>query len=218
MSEHSVGSILWQRDVRNFVADSAICSNQLLPPVGHLMLHVKRAQFVVFKYWGESESTDLSPSRLGGCSPTFGYGNDGGVLLEDVDCFYRTQKNISCAVQFCRCKRDCSTKRCFCNKKGKTCIRCQCNDFICSNRVETRPELEIIDCIAQSSLSEHGEESSVNTVPLASAVEKELVENDDEDGNQSAGDVVQIYDASSSRSSSSGEIDLTELEDVSALL
>lgn len=72
VSEHSVWSVLWQRHVRNYVADSATCSNQILTPGRYLTLHEKRAQFVVVKYWARSNSNNLSPSRVGGCTALCG--------------------------------------------------------------------------------------------------------------------------------------------------
>ena len=98
-------------------------------------MQMKRAYFVLKKYWMTSSDEDLSSHVVSGCSSDFGFSHDGTFLLhreEDVSAIQQNMKSITLS---CRCKGDCKSLRCTCLKQDLKCISCLCNQLTCRNGV-----------------------------------------------------------------------------------
>lgn len=134
VNENAVGSAAWCLAARNFVADSADTTNELVTHIEHIMLHCSRAEFIVVRYWGRAGERDLSNAGTGVGGDVEGYLDDGSVVLEMKEEIISIMKRIREVVRRCNCKGDCSTKRCSCFKSGEKCIGCGCTEGICKNR------------------------------------------------------------------------------------
>lgn len=77
----------------------------------------------------------LTSEVVGDTGVAFGYDTHGSVLLEEPGAVVEIDKTIAVVMSFCRCKGDCSSRRCSCPKKGNKCVGCQCNELVCRNRV-----------------------------------------------------------------------------------
>ena len=214
VSKHAVGSVLWKVDVYNFVADLVTSSNQLVPPRLHLNMQMRRAGFVIEKYWSRSSEDDLCPNEVGGCSATYGFNTDGSILLELEKDISIVHSEIKDAVLSCRCKGKCATRRCTCFKNGLKCVACDCTDHLCKNSVDalalqteaSEVRSENLDRAVRNIGSQQSTVASANagnieTVPLISESESEA-----SDSNEESERLSSIH---------SGDI---ELEDLKAVL
>ena len=90
VSEQNVGSTLWTRDVRNYIADNAENANELICDLSHLTLQFnsfdsklfRREELIVGNYWGMAATHDVSACVVGGRSIEWGYDQDGSEVLE----------------------------------------------------------------------------------------------------------------------------------------
>ena len=126
VSNYAVGSNPWKIDVYNFVADVVASSNQLVSPREHLTMQTRRASFVLQMYWSRSAENDLSPTKRGGCSMDHGVNSDGTILLETYSQVKTVHSKIKNSVVPCRCKGNCSNRRCICFKHKLRCVACEC--------------------------------------------------------------------------------------------
>ena len=79
---------------------------------------------------------DLSPREVGGTSGKYGYASDGTIILEEPHDIVNVENRIRAVILSCRCKGKCSSRRCSCLNRGQHCVDCECNDVLCSNRIE----------------------------------------------------------------------------------
>ena len=99
-------------------------------------MRMKRAYFVLKKYWMNSSNEDLSSHVVGGCSSELGFNHGGTFLLhreEDVSVIQQNMKPITLS---CRCKGYCKSLRCTCLKQYLKCLGCLCNELTFRNGVD----------------------------------------------------------------------------------
>ena len=112
-----VGTKGWSLDARRFVADRVKSVADLVPASEHIQLQGFRTKFVVFQYWKHAFNCDLSPSKVGGSQLDCGYSIEGVILIERDEDVRVLQKTIDGCVTLCRCRGDCSTRKCSCKNR-----------------------------------------------------------------------------------------------------
>lgn len=84
-----------------------------------VILQAHRAFFLTSKYWGKAGLHVLTAEVVGDTGVAFGYNTHGSVLLEEPGAVVEIDEKIAVVMSFCRCKGDCSSRRCSCVKKGE---------------------------------------------------------------------------------------------------
>lgn len=176
--DHEVGTDDWETHVRRIVSDSAKSCSELIPASDHVKLQSRRAMFVVYKYWMQSEKKSLEPELVGCCDEQHGFNEDGSIMLERSENVQRISGEMKDLVAKCSCKGSCNTRRCSCVRKSLRCIGCDCNGMECENKVtrvslpfhgntiqeESEDDTEEVDC--------HIYQSEIESMPFGDEFEK----------------------------------------------
>ncbi len=139
----------WLQDVRECTWDRVQFENEMIPSIGALYRHWKRACWVI-DMWHQAPKRDMTIKPLT---------EHGWKLSEDTLTFDRdsdanieaVKERVAAMLRGCSCRTGCGTLRCGCKKKGKTCGEgCECTS--CSNT--HIPQQNYDDSLAEVSIEE----------------------------------------------------------------
>lgn len=204
LSHSPIGSLERNNDVRNYVADVATCTNQLVPPTQHVLLHARRAAFILQMYWQQAPLEDLSPTVVKGLRPEFGYYHDRTVLLVQYEAVISKQKGIFSVLLSCQCKGGCSSLRPFVNS-GQNCVGCQCNDLLYRNQLLHGNGLD------KSSIETKIAENNGDRSSASHTVNEAAINIIDDEGTDSDSQSSQTRDAESLSSINTVDADMDDL-------
>lgn len=116
-SEYDPGSMQWKLDARRFIADIAKSTTELVPPAKHVTFQVERVLLVVFQYWSNVHSENLSAETVKSYDKSNGFDESGLVLLKREEDMRSLAKPMSKLVAKCASKGKCSNRKCSCVKR-----------------------------------------------------------------------------------------------------
>lgn len=133
VSENTLGTKEWELDVRRYVVDTAKFAFKHVPPALHISLQACRVKFIVFKYWAETSTADLSSAVVQGCNIDSGFSPTCTVMLErDEDVAFLSNEMRSLIAK-CDCNGKCNNRQCSCVRRAIKCTGCDCDSRKCEN-------------------------------------------------------------------------------------